>query len=74
MRSASLAITPYAMLSRAFSGIKGKTFIVNLPGSPKAALENLNVLKPVFEHAVQLLREDPNAEQGHNPLSKKGNP
>jgi molybdopterin adenylyltransferase len=65
MRAASLKITPHAMLSRAVAGIRGKTLIVNLPGSPKAALENLDVIQPVLPHAVQLLQEDEGAEAGH---------
>ncbi len=65
MRAASLQLTPHAMLSRAVAGIRGRTLIVNLPGSPKAALENFKVIVPVLPHAVQLLREDPGAEAGH---------
>jgi len=65
MRYASLQVTPHAMLSRAAAGIRGKTLIVNLPGSPKGAVENFNVILPVLPHAVQLLREDPGAEAGH---------
>jgi molybdopterin adenylyltransferase len=65
MRSASLAITPHAMLSRAVAGIRNKTLIVNLPGSPNAAIENLNVIVPVLEHAVQLLKDDPAGESNH---------
>jgi molybdopterin adenylyltransferase len=65
MRAASLSVTPHAMLSRATSGIRHHTLIVNLPGSPKAALENYQVILPVLAHAVQLLREDPGAEEGH---------
>jgi molybdopterin adenylyltransferase len=65
MRNASLGITPHAMLSRATAGIRSRTLIVNLPGSPKAAVENLAVLIPVLPHAVELLQEAPNAEQGH---------
>jgi molybdopterin adenylyltransferase len=66
MRSASLTITPHAMLSRATSGIRSQTLIVNLPGSPKGAVENLSVLIPVLPHAIQLLREDPSSEAGHH--------
>jgi molybdopterin adenylyltransferase len=66
MRLASLEKTPHAMLSRATAGIRGRALIVNLPGSPKGAVENLNVLLPVLAHAVQLLSEDPGAEAGHN--------
>ncbi len=65
MRLASLQVTPHAMLSRAVAGIRRRTLIVNLPGSPKGALENLRVILPVLPHAVQLLREDPQAEAGH---------
>ena len=66
MRQQSLAITPHAMLSRAVAGIRGRTLIVNLPGSPKAALENLLVILPVLPHAVDLLRGSPSAEAGHH--------
>jgi molybdopterin adenylyltransferase len=65
MRMASLKVTPHAMLSRAAAGIRKRTLIVNLPGSPKGAVENLNVLLPVLPHAVQLMCEDPEAEAGH---------
>lgn len=65
MRSASLAVTPHAMLSRAVAGIRGRTLIVNLPGSPKAAVENMHVIADVLPHAVQLLQEDPHSEAGH---------
>ena len=65
MRAESLRITPHAMLSRMTAGIRKKTLIVNLPGSPKAALENFHVVKPVLEHAVKLLKDDPESEQGH---------
>ena len=65
MRAASLQVTPHAMLSRAIAGIRGRTLIVNLPGSVKGALESLEVILPALPHAVQLLREDPGAESGH---------
>ncbi len=66
MRQTSLLVTPYAMLSRAIAGIRKRTLIVNLPGSPKAALENFKVILPVLSHAAQLLDEDPQAEADHN--------
>jgi molybdopterin adenylyltransferase len=66
MRAESLKVTPHAMLSRANAGIRKRTLIVNLPGSPKGALENLEVILPVLPHAVQLLREAPDAEAGHH--------
>lgn len=65
MRATGLQITPHAMLSRALAGIRGSTLIVNLPGSPKAAIENLAAIEPVLPHAVQLLQEDEDAEAGH---------
>jgi len=65
MRAESLKITPHAMLSRMQAGILNRTLIINLPGSPKAALENFQVVIPVLEHAVQLLKDDPDSEQGH---------
>ena len=66
MRASSLKITPHAMLSRAIAGIRKRTLIVNLPGSPKAATENMAVILPVLPHAVQLLQDDPDSEAGHN--------
>jgi molybdenum cofactor synthesis domain-containing protein len=65
MRADSLRVTPHAMLSRAIAGIRGRTLIVNLPGSPKAAVENLTTILPVLPHALELLREAPAAEQHH---------
>jgi molybdopterin adenylyltransferase len=65
MRAASFKVTPHAMLSRIVTGIRGKTLILNLPGSPKGAVENLQVVLPVLSHAVQLLREDPASESSH---------
>jgi len=61
----SLAITPHAMLSRMVAGIRNQTLIVNLPGSPKAARENLETILPALPHALELLRDDPAAEAGH---------
>jgi len=66
MRAASLRVTPYAMLSRAVAGLRGRTLIVNLPGSPKAVRENLDVILPVLPHAIALLREGAGEEAGHD--------
>lgn len=56
MRAASLAKTPMAMLSRAVIGVRGRTLIINLPGSPKGVRENLAVLLPALPHALEVLR------------------
>ena len=65
MRAESLKITPHAMLSRIVTGIRERTLIINLPGSPKGAVENLQVILPVLPHAVQLLQDDPGSEAAH---------
>lgn len=58
----SLRHTPFAMLSRAVAGVRGRTLIINFPGSPKAVKECFAVIEPVLSHAVKLLRdEDPYA-------------
>ena len=54
MRYHSLSITPRGMLSRAASVLRGKTLIVNLPGSPKAVQENLEYILPSLEHGVRI--------------------
>lgn len=56
MRAQGIAKTPHAMLSRAISGIRGRTLIVNLPGSPKAVAEGLGVIMPALPHSVSILR------------------
>lgn len=56
MRRETAKHTPFAMLSRAVSGIAGKTLIVNMPGKPKAVEECFEVIRPVLKHAVELLR------------------
>ena len=65
MRLEGLKITPHAMLSRSVAGMKGNTLIINLPGSPKAVRENMNVLLPVLGHAIELLSNQTSAESGH---------
>jgi molybdopterin adenylyltransferase len=58
MRFATLQKTPFAMLSRGICGIRNQTLIINLPGSPKGAQECFEVIKPVLQHAVNLLTEN----------------
>ena len=55
MRLASLKITARAMLSRGASVIRGSTLIINLPGSPKAARENLEAVLPSLQHGLEIL-------------------
>ncbi len=59
MRAASLAITPHAMLSRAVAVIRGATLIINLPGSPKGARENLLAVSAALPHALEKLKGSP---------------
>ena len=55
MRAASLAVTPLGMLSRAVTGVSGSTLVLNLPGSPRGAVENLTAIVGVLGHAVDQL-------------------
>lgn len=65
MRADGLKVNRHAMLSRMAAGIRQRTLIINLPGSPKAAMENFEVVHATLEHAVQLIRGDPESEHGH---------
>jgi len=56
MRQASMTKTPHAMISRAVAGLRGKTLIINLPGSPKGVRENLAVVLPAIPHAVEKIQ------------------
>ena len=59
MRQAGLQHTPRAMLSRAVSGVRGRTLIVNLPGSPKGVRESLGAILEVLPHAIEILQRRP---------------
>ena len=64
LRARSLSKTPHGMLSRGVAGSVGSTLVVNLPGSPRAVRESLEVLIPVLAHAVELLAGE-SGEGGH---------
>lgn len=59
MRAQSLRKTPHAMISRAMAGVRGGCLIINLPGSPRGAKENLLVVLPALNHALSKLAGDP---------------
>jgi molybdopterin adenylyltransferase len=65
IRAANGIESPQAMLSRGVAGTRGAVLILNVPGSPKAAVESLGAVLTVLEHAVDLLRNGPGAEAGH---------
>lgn len=66
MRWASLQITPRGCLSRSVAGIRGKTLIVNLPGSEKAAKENLAAVLEALLHGMDMLCADGSSDHGHH--------
>jgi len=57
IRAASILNTKSAMLSRALAGVRGRTLVINLPGSPRAVAESLDVVLPVLPHALELLAD-----------------
>ena len=59
MRQESLKKTPHAIISRALAGIRRRTLIINLPGSPKGAIENLEAVWPAVPHAIAKIQGDP---------------
>jgi molybdenum cofactor synthesis domain-containing protein len=58
MRHASTAVTPHAMISRAVAGIRKRSLIINLPGSPRGVRENLSVVLPALRHAIEKIKGD----------------
>lgn len=68
LRAESLKITQHAMLSRAVAGIRGETLIINMPGSPKAVQENMQVLLPILPHALELITNSASSEANHRKI------
>ena len=58
MRYSGMMVTPHAMLSRAVAGVRGNSLIINLPGSPKGATENLSAVLPSLSHAIGKIQGD----------------
>ncbi|MBP9011915.1 MAG: MogA/MoaB family molybdenum cofactor biosynthesis protein [Smithellaceae bacterium] len=58
MRYSGMMVTPHAMLSRAVAGVRGRSLIINLPGSPKGATENLAAVVPALAHAIGKIKGD----------------
>ena len=69
VRAAGMLMKPAAMLSRGLAGVRGKTLIINLPGSPKAVEDSFQIIQPVLVHAIQLIRGEVNDCQT-SPLEK----
>jgi molybdopterin adenylyltransferase len=65
LRAASLRHTPMALLSRGVAGVRGRTLIVNFPGSPRALEQTFGVLAPVLAHAAALLGREGGHGTGH---------
>jgi molybdopterin biosynthesis enzyme MoaB len=59
------------MLGRPEAGTIGRTLVINLPGSPSAALESLRAVEPALEHGLALLRSEPGTEAGHTPTAAR---
>jgi molybdenum cofactor synthesis domain-containing protein len=59
MRRAGAMVTPTAALSRAVAGVRGRTLVINLPGSERGATESLAAVLPVLDHAMRLMHSEP---------------
>lgn len=67
MLQRGLEKTPYAVLSRGIAGTRNRTLIINLPGNPRGAVDNLEAVLPILSHAFRVLRERQVADQEHQP-------
>ncbi len=65
LRSSNTRKHPHSILSRGVSGICNRTLIINLPGNPKASIENITQLAPILPHAIKIIRGDPDVEKEH---------
>jgi molybdenum cofactor synthesis domain-containing protein len=63
LRADSLTKTPHALLSRGVAGVRGRSLVVNLPGSPGGCRDGFEVLRPALAHAVALLADEPTAHK-----------
>jgi molybdopterin biosynthesis enzyme MoaB len=73
MRAAGRETTPMAALSRSVVGVRGGSLVVNLPGSPKGAMESLEAILPALDHALEML-EGPFDHNARIPASARGDP